>query len=130
MASPSEKQAPASTTPFAASVESLPDMTIVHLAGSCTMMESQRLADELIKAASHPRPLVLIDMAGLDFITSNGLGSIVAGFLRCRRQQGEMWLVGPRPAIHELLQLTRLTALFKVYDSLDAARAAAVSRSP
>ncbi len=129
MTSHSERQPPATTTPFAASVESLADMTVVHLAGSCTMMESQRLADELIKAASRPRPLVLIDMSDLDFITSNGLGSIVAGFLRCRRQQGEMWLVSPRPAIHDLLQLTRLTALFKVYDSLEAARAAAASRA-
>lgn len=63
-------------------------------------------------------------MSDLDFIDSTGLGGIVAAHLRGRHHRSAIRLVNPRPAIREILDVTRLNHLFPVHDTLDAALAA------
>jgi anti-sigma B factor antagonist len=111
-------------TPFTMSVDRRPTAAVVTLTGSCTMDVSGELGAQLIELASGAKPLIVLELSGLDFIESTGLGGIVAGYLRCRRNRGEVRFVAPQPSIHELLELTRLTQLFRIFDTIDAALAA------
>jgi len=108
-------------TPFSYDVERRGDAAVVHLSGSCTMGESARLTETLVSLASEPVKLIVVDMACLDFIESTGLGGIIAGHLRCRRNQGEVRLAGPVPSICHLLELTRLNQLFRVTKTVEEA---------
>jgi|CXWL01.1.fsa_nt_gi anti-sigma B factor antagonist len=112
------------TAPLTVEVSHRPGGVVVRLAGACTMEVASRISDALLKLAEQKPPLVAVDMSALDFIESSGLGGIVGGYLRLRRHHGELRVVSPRPAIREILELTRLTQLFKVYDSVDAALSA------
>ena len=109
-------------TPFELEVKSLPNATLVCVRGSCTMSVADRLTQKLVDLASEQTPLIIIDMAGLDFIESTGLGGIVAGYLRARKNGGEIRLLSPPPFIRQLLQLTRLTQLFQICTTLDDAQ--------
>lgn len=109
-------------TPFCLKVERIDGDAVVRLTGSCTMLVAAQLGDCLLRLAAESTRLIIIDMSQLDFIESTGLGGIVAGYLRLRRSQGELRMVGPKPAIRQLLELTRLTQLFTVHDSVEAAR--------
>lgn len=108
-------------TPFRLDVKELPNVTVVQICGSCTMEHADGMTEELVRLASKPRPQIVINMAGLDFIESTGLGGLVAGYLRARKNEGEIRLVCPPPFIHQLLTLTRLTQLFQVFQSLEEA---------
>ena len=115
----------ASDKPFNLKVERSPSDAVVRLSGSCTMLVASQLGETLLRLVSESVRLIIIDMTELDFIESTGLGGIVAGYLRLRRMQGELRIVGPRPAIRQLLELTRLTQLFTIHDSVESARKAA-----
>ncbi len=111
--------------PFNLKVERTPNDAVVRLSGSCTMLVAGQLGECLLRLVSESVRLIILDMSGLDFIESTGLGGIVSGYLRLRRSQGELRIVGPPPAIRQLLELTRLTQLFTLHESVEAARKAA-----
>ena len=108
-------------TPFSIDVRRCGECAVVSIAGSCTMNESDQLTQSMLKLAGEQVRVVVIDMSRLDFIESTGLGAIIAGHLRVRKHQGEVRLVSPQPAIHHLLELTRLTQLFSIYKTVDEA---------
>jgi anti-sigma B factor antagonist len=121
METQSAKRQPLNETPFSIEVERRAEAAVVRLAGSCTMTASDRLAQSLVSLATERPKLIVVDLGRLDFIESTGLGAIVAGFLRCRRHEGEVRLVGPAPEIAHLLEVTRLNQLFRVHPSVDEA---------
>lgn len=113
---------------FSIIAEQHEDCAVVRLRGSCTMEVAAELGEELLSLASKPVRLLVVEMSALDFIESTGLGGIIAGHLRVRRNHGELRLVAPRPAIAQLLELTRLTQLFRIFDSVEAALAAPLTQ--
>lgn len=111
-------------SPFSMEVEHRASAAVVTLHGSCTMEVSRQLVEQLLDLATENVTHIVLDMADLDFIESTGLGGVVASYLRCRRRSGDLRLVAPQPPILAVLQLTRLTQLFPVFNTLDEALAA------
>ncbi len=102
-------------------VERQDGSVLVRLVGSCAMDTSERLTESMLKLASKPASLIIVDMSALEFIESTGLGGLVAAYLRCCRQNGEIRLVAPQPHVMHVLKVTRLIQLFHVFDSIDEA---------
>jgi anti-anti-sigma factor len=97
---------------------------IVRVAGSASMETGNELRDRLVGLLEPNTRHLILDLTELEFINSVGLGGIIAAHLRCRRAEGEILLAAPQPAIRELLDVTRLTKLFSIHDSVDSALAA------
>lgn len=97
------------------------DVAIVKLSGSANMDVCGTLQDRLYELAEQSIRQLILDLSDLDFMSSVGLGAIIAAYLRCRLRNCEVKLVGPRPRILELLDLTRLTRLFDVFRTVDEA---------
>ena len=112
------------TNAFRLDVERRGNATIVKFAGSANMEVSSDLREQLIELVDDQFVQLVLDMSELEFICSVGLGAIIAAHLRCRHCNGVVKLVDPKPAIRELLEVTRLTKLFDLYDSVDSALAA------
>src|SRR5262245_55437706 len=106
-------------SPFRIEVAIVPKGAVVGLSGSCSMECAAELTQQLVGLASEPHPVLVLDLSGLDFIESSGLGGIVAAYLRCRRRNADLRLVAPQPNIRRILDLTRLTELFRVFDSVE-----------
>lgn len=115
--------------PIVIDVDRREGVAIVRLAGSCTMNVASQLVDCLATLASESVPLIILEMSALDFIESTGLGAIVAAYLSCRRYGGEVRLVSPESSILKLLEITRLTQLFRVFESVEDAIDSAASGS-
>lgn len=92
---------------------------VVRLAGSVGMQEAEEMQDFLKAVAAEENSLVVLDLAGMEFICSMGLGAIIVLHLRSRRHAGEIRLAGPRPAIRRVLDTTRLTQLFEVFTTVE-----------
>lgn len=110
---------PISPTPFSITAEQLGEASVVRLAGSCTMEVAAQVGTRLVEVVAQGAAPVIVDIAALDFIESAGLGGLVAGYVRARKLGSEVFLVSPQPAIRHLLNLTRLTQLFPVFDSVE-----------
>ena len=68
---------------------------------------------------------LVLDLEGVHFLDSAGLGEIVAARRRCRERGGALVLARPRGKPRDLIALTRVDELVPVLDDLDAAVARA-----
>ncbi len=96
---------------------------VARLIGSANMVTASDLQDDLFALLERAPGRIVLDLSGLAFINSVGLGGIIAAHVRCHRQNRTIALAAPSPEILELLRLTNLTRLFPVYDSVEAALA-------
>ena len=95
--------------------------TVVQLCGSAGIDEAEKLQESLERLAAKEVPLIVLDLSEMDFICSQGLGAIITGYLKCRHHNGEIRLVNPQPAVHQLLETTRLTKLFPIFATVEQA---------
>jgi anti-sigma B factor antagonist len=61
--------------------------------------------------------LILLNMAGVTYIDSCGLGELVASQISVENKGGEIKLFGLTEALRELLTVTRLLSVFDVYEN-------------
>ena len=67
------------------------------------------------------RQLLVVNLSGIEYIDSGGLGTLVGMLASTRNRHGEIKLVGPNQRVTDLLQRTRLNTVFKSYESDDEA---------
>lgn len=65
---------------------------------------------------------VILDLSGVDFIDSSGLGAIVAAMKQLGDER-RLDLAGLTPAVDKVFRLTRMDTVFRLYPSLDSAMA-------
>lgn len=114
MAEPTEE-------PLEVDVREQGDVRVVRISGSVGMNEAEQLRTALIEVAAGGVRAVVLDLGGMDFICSLGLGAMIAAHQRLRGRQGDLRLANPQPAIREVLEATRLTKLFAIYASVEEA---------
>lgn len=72
---------------------------------------------------------IVVNLAGVEYIDSGGLGTLVGTLASTRNRKGEIKLVRPNQRVLDLLHRTRLDTVFKAYASDDEAVAAFGSKS-
>lgn len=66
---------------------------------------------------------VVIDMEGVSFVDSTGLGSVIAALKQVRGSQGELRLAAPNQQVRVVLELTTLDRIFPYYATVEEALA-------
>ncbi len=109
--------------PLEMDVREVGSAAVVHVSGSVDMSDAEKMRVTLEDLAAKPTALIVLDLSDMDFICSVGLGAIISAHLKCRHHQGRICLVNPKPAVRELLETTRLTKLFDIYQTVEEATA-------
>lgn len=81
----------------------------------------------LAELASNPR--ILIDMSGVPFVDSAGLGALIGGIRRARELGGDVAVACNRPTLTRLLHTTGFDRIVTVTETVDAAAAALLEPS-
>jgi len=101
---------------FEASAREWLGVTVVHASGKLTLgAGGTALRDTLHVLAQKGHKKFLVNMAGVDFIDSFGIGELVRSYATVRKQGGELKLVHVTQKVHDLLQITRIHTLFEIY---------------
>lgn len=96
-------------------------VTVLTLTGEASLVNIGPLEQAFLKArATRPQRLVL-DLSGLRFISSLGMGTIISLHRDLLRQGGELRLAAVPPLIADALQHARLTDLLIIDGTVDAA---------
>ena len=99
-----------------------PGVTLVELKGRLALgRESQRvesLADELVKNG-HLK--VVMDLSGVDYVDSAGIGVLIGKYLSVRRKGGSLKLLHLSMRAHHALEITHLLTVFETFEHEDAA---------
>ncbi|MGH9149218.1 MAG: STAS domain-containing protein [Acidimicrobiales bacterium] len=82
----------------------------------------------LAELATQPR--LLIDMSGVPFVDSAGLGALIGGIRRARELGGDVAVCCNRPTLTRLLHTTGFDRIVTVADTHEAAAQALMSEQP
>ena len=96
---------------------------VLAVIGSVSINDADQLRKKLEELAAGQVPVIVLDLKKMDFICSLGLGAIIVGHLKCRHHAGKVRIACPAPAVREILETTRLTKLFDIYDNVEDALA-------
>ena len=64
---------------------------------------------------------LILDFAGLTFIDSSGLGTLVAGLRGASTKGGDICIAGMSDQVRTLFELTRLNKVFTCFDTVQSA---------
>ena len=94
------------------------DVTILDLKGKMTLGEGDELLKDKINSLIHQgKKKLLLNLEGVPYIDSAGLGEIVRTYTTVSRQGGSLKLVNLTKRITDLLSITKLLTVFETFDA-------------
>jgi anti-sigma B factor antagonist len=94
------------------------DVTVLDLKGKMTLGEGDELLkDKINSLLSQGRKKLLLNLEGVPYIDSAGLGEVVRTYTTVSRQGGSLKLLNLTKRIEDLLSITKLLTVFETYDS-------------
>ena len=106
------------------------DVTILDLKGKITLGEGdEALKDKINSLRDQGQKKILLNLRGVPYIDSAGLGEIVRTYTTVSRQGGQLKLVNLTKRITDLLSITKLLTVFETFDS-EAEALKSYSRTP
>ena len=106
---------------FSVTVASHGRWEVLTVTGEIDMATAPRFRQRLLGVISAGVQNVVIDLSGVDFIDSTGLGVLMGAAKRVRSTGGDIRLVMSGSRLAELIELTRLDRVLDVFDSISAA---------
>ncbi len=75
----------------------------------------------LHKLIDDEKTRVVLDLGGVKFMNSSGLGMLIGGLTTMKKAEGHLKLANVTEKIESLLIITKLIKIFESYDSVDEA---------
>lgn len=100
------------------------DSCVVQVSGEVDVYTSPSLKSALVAAVVDTCPLLVVDLDGVGFIDSSGLGVLVGALRRARETGGDLRVVTSREPVIKIFRITGLDRVFPLYRTLDEAREA------
>lgn len=94
------------------------DRTVVVVSGEIDVYTAPKLREQLIDLVSSGAYHLIVDMEGVDFLDSTGLGVLVGGLKRVRAHEGTLRLVCTQERILKIFRITGLTKVFPIHASV------------
>jgi anti-anti-sigma factor len=95
--------------------------TVVAPTGRLDVAGAPALKDAISEALKSGQAKVVIDMEGVSFVDSTGLGSVIAALKQIRSSQGDLRLAAPNQQVRVVLELTTLDRVFPYYSTVEEA---------
>ena len=103
---------------FTAKVRHVGDVAVVDLDGRITLGESTGiLRDTLRSLLAQGNKSIVLNMAGVGYVDSAGLGELVGVYTTAKNQGGSVKLLHLQKKLNDLLQVTKLHTIFEAFDN-------------
>lgn len=97
-------------------------VTVVAPTGRLDVAGAPALKEAISEAVKTDGPhRVVIDMEGVSFVDSTGLGSVIAALKQIRGGKGDLRLAAPNQQARVVLELTTLDSVFPYYATVEEA---------
>ena len=95
--------------------------TVLAVKGEVDVYTAPRLREKLVELVSQGKHQIVVDLEGVDFLDSTGLGVLVGGLKRVRAHEGSLRLVCTQERILKIFRITGLTKVFPIHASVEEA---------
>ena len=93
---------------------------VVEVGGEVELHSAPQLREELHRVCEAEKPCIVVDLSGVSFIDSTGLGVLIGGLKRAR-ERGSLSVVVTQYKVRRVFEITGLTGVFTLFDSVDEA---------
>jgi len=94
------------------------DVTILDLSGEVRIGDSSvALRDSIRNLADQGKTKVLLNLGGVKYIDSSGIGELIANYTTLKRGGGQLKLLNLTDRVQNLLVITKLLTVFDAYDN-------------
>jgi len=81
--------------------------------------DASLLHDKLYELLENEKKRIVIDLAGVEWMNSTGLGILISSYTTLRNNEGQLKLANVTDKIQSLLTITKLVTVFDAYDSVE-----------
>lgn len=92
-------------------------VTIIDCNGRIVFGEESALLRDTVKKLVGESSQIVLNLAGITYIDSGGLGTLVALYTTAHNAGGSVKLANLTQRVGDLLQVTKLLTVFEVFDS-------------
>lgn len=91
---------------------------VLACVGRMDAQVSGLLKDRVQELLDKGNTRLVVDMEGLEFLDSSGLGALVSCLRRIKEKKGEIKLAGLRPEVRSIFEITRVSRLFHICETV------------
>ncbi len=86
-------------------------------------LNSGELRDKILGLLEAGGQRLIVDLSGVSFIDSSGLGALLSGYKNANLRSGLFILAGLQPRVQSMFELTRLHRVFEIFPTIEDALA-------
>ena len=98
-------------------------VNVLSLQGKIDLANAGQLKTEVKTLLEGGKTRLHLDMQGVDFINSSGLGALVSIMKEIRVFKGRLTMSGLAPYVNEIFEITQLSHVFEIFDTVENAQA-------
>jgi len=99
------------------------EVIVLDLRGRLTLGDgTEALRDRIRQLVQSGYTQIILNFEDVRYIDSVGLSTLVSTYTTTRREGGDLKLLNLTKRVHDLLQITRLSTVFEIYDTLEDAQ--------
>ena len=103
--------------PLTISPREVSHVTILDITGRIVLgQELEDLRDAVRSLIGEGKKKIILNLAGVDYIDSSGVGELVGCFTTVRNAGGELKLLNLTKKVHDVLHVTKLYTVFDIKD--------------
>ncbi len=103
------------------STEDIKQAVAIAVAGRVDSSTAPELENALKKLVEANRTQIVLDLKGVEYMSSAGLRAMVSTLKAVKRVNGDLRLASPSPRVEEVLRLAGLTSIFSIYGTRELA---------
>ncbi len=92
-------------------------ISVLDCDGRIVFGEETAALREAVNAALAANPSLVLNLSGVNYIDSGGLGTLVSIFTSARKDGGSVKLASLTERVGDLMQVTKLLTVFEVYEN-------------
>jgi anti-sigma B factor antagonist len=91
----------------------------IRVHGRLNMVAAPELRDVVAQAVASGKTRLVVDLSGVEFMDSSGLGALIGALKTTRQAGGDLRIASPGEQVMMVLQLSNVDRILKPYRSSD-----------
>lgn len=101
--------------------EASDDTAVLECSGRLNMVSAGAFRETVAKVVDGGRSRLVVELSGVDFMDSSGLGALVGCLKTARQAGGDLRLAAPSEQVQMVLKLSNIDKILRTYPDGDAA---------
>lgn len=96
---------------------------VLTLGGGITIGRCEALEEQVVSLIAAGEKRVVLDVTGITFLDSAGIGTLVACFTKLKKAGGDMRVAGAAGKVESVLKMTQVDKVVRFFPTADSAAA-------